>query len=355
MILRALSALLLVCCLLLPGRARAQDPQFSQTFVSPTTLNPALTGLFPGRYRVVINHRSQWSGAMESPFSTSAFAADFHYDFHPKRRASDGFGAGVLFLNDRMASMGLSTNQVMLSGAFHKRLDARGEETISAGLQAGIAQRSLGYGELTFEDQFDGISGYQPGVSGELLPENSVSYGDVQLGLNYSRVPQGRTALFAGASLYHITRPEVSFYATATAGEDVEVTNTLFQRYAAYANLRIPLNVNTQLSPRVYYTLQGPHALAIAGSNIRFLMNGSDDTALHFGLHARAAATEGGYRLDSGVGFVGLEVADFLFGFSYDADLGGLPGASRTRNAFELSASFIGLSEDDAAVPCPKF
>lgn len=350
------TALVLLVLLFSPAAGRAQDPLFSQTFASPTLLNPALTGLFPGRYRVAISHRSQWGQVMESPFSTSAFAADFHYDFNPKRRGSDGFGAGVVFLNDRMAEVGLSLNQVLVGGAFHKRLDARGEETLSAGVQGGIGQRSIGYGELTFEDQFDGTTGYVPGTGGELLPENSVSFGDFQLGINYSKVPQSRTAIFAGASIHHLTRPEQSFYATATAGTDLEITNTLYSRYSAYLNFRIPLNINTQLSPRVYYAIQGPHAIAQLGSNLRLLLDDSNGTALHFGLHARAAAGDDGYRIDSGVAFTGLEVSDFLFGFSYDGGLGESGGGdNRHRSAFEISASFIGFSEDDAAVPCPKF
>ncbi|WP_116124253.1 PorP/SprF family type IX secretion system membrane protein [Lewinella sp. IMCC34183] len=348
--------LLLLCCLLPLATVRAQDPQFSQTFASPATLNPALIGLFPGRYRVVINHRSQWGQVLQNPFSTSAFAADFHYDFHPKRRSSDGFGAGVVFLNDRMGEVDFSTNQVMLGGAFHKRLDARGETTLSAGLQGGVVQRSLGYGDLTFDDQFDGTTGYLPALGAEVLPENSVSFGDFQLGLNYSHVPQSRTAVFAGVALHHVTQPEQSFYASATAGTDVEVTNTLYSRYSAYVNFRIPVNLTTQLSPRAYYVVQGPHALALLGSNLRLLVDDSNGTALHFGVHARAALGDAGYRLDSGVGFVGLEVSDFLFGFSYDGGIGNSSrGDNRRRSAFELSASFIGLSEDDAAVPCPKF
>jgi hypothetical protein len=38
----------------------AQDPNFSQFFASPLTLNPALTGKFDGVYRVAGNYRNQW-------------------------------------------------------------------------------------------------------------------------------------------------------------------------------------------------------------------------------------------------------------------------------------------------------
>ncbi|NJB85503.1 type IX secretion system PorP/SprF family membrane protein [Lewinella marina] len=353
-----LSLATVVICFILafaPGRASSQDALFSQTFASPLTLSPALTGLFPGRYRVAINHRSQWGEVMQSPFSTSSFAADFHYDFDPKRRGSDGFGAGVLFVNDRMAEAGYAQNQVMIGGAYHKRLDARGFETLSAGAQVGVVQRTIGYGDLTFEDEFNGIDGYLDGAGGEILPENSVSFGDYQIGLNYSRTPQSRTAVFAGVSLHHLSQPEQSFYATATAGEDIEVTNTLYSRYGAYVNFRIPLSLTAQLSPRGYFVTQGPHAMLLMGSSLRLLLDDSNGTGLHLGAHLRGARSIDGFGPESAIGFVGLEVADFLFGLSYDVSLGDLTTTRRNRSAFELSATFTGLSEDDAAVPCPKF
>ena len=40
--------------------ASAQDPNFSQFFASPLTLNPALTGKFDGVYRIAGNYRNQW-------------------------------------------------------------------------------------------------------------------------------------------------------------------------------------------------------------------------------------------------------------------------------------------------------
>ncbi|THH41348.1 PorP/SprF family type IX secretion system membrane protein [Neolewinella litorea] len=347
----------LIClsCLLAPAGAAAQDALFSQTFASPLTLSPALAGLFPGRYRVAVNHRSQWGQAMATPFSTSSFAADFHYDFHPKRRTSDGFGAGVLFHNDRMADAGFSVNQVMVGGAYHKRLDARGTETLSAGFQAGVVQRTIGYGDLTFEDEFNGLDGYLIGAGGEVLPENSVSFGDYQIGINYSLTPQSRTAVFAGVSLHHLSQPEQSFYALATAGEDIEVTNTLYSRYGAYVNFRIPLSLTTQLSPRAYAVTQGPHAMVLLGTNLRLLVNDSDGTAFHVGAHLRGARSVDGFAPETLIGFMGLEVADFLFGFSYDASVRDFTATDRNRSAFELSATFTGLSDDDAAVPCPKF
>lgn len=342
--------------LVIVSTGRAQDAQFSQFFSSPTTLNPALAGLFSGRYRVALNHRSQWSRQLETPFSTSAFAADFHYDLKKKRRDTDSFGAGVYFLNDRLAEVGLSRNQFMISAAFHKTLDARGEKLLSVGAQGGIVQHSLGYGELTFQDQFDGTSVFVPGAGGELLPENSVSFGDFQLGLNYSMLPRGRgIGVFTGLAVHHLTAPEQSFYATATVGQETEVTNSLHRRYAAYLNFRVPSGRDATLSPRLYVSYQGPHRYLVTGTTLRLLTDDAGGRAVHLGGWLRVVNDVEGTAAESVTALFGLEVSSFLFGLSYDLGINGRRVNPRHQGSFELSITYIGLSEDDEAVPCPKF
>ncbi len=332
-----------------------QDAHFSQFFASPTTLNPALTGLFSGRYRVAINHRSQWGQVLATPFSTSSFAADFHYDLSARRRDTDSFGGGILFVNDRVPEVGWSSNQVMLAGAFHKTLDTRGERLLSLGGQAGVAQRSLGYGNLTFQDEFNGRTDFVPGSGGEALPENSVSFGDYHLGLNYSYRPVGGIAYVAGVAVHHLTTPETSFYATQSAGGNIEVTNTLDRKYGIYFNLRVPVGRGAELSPRIYYLQQGSHALTNLGSNLRLPLDESGSSAVHLGTWIRLVRNMSGFGTESMAGLVGFEVGSFLFGLSYDAAISSVAVSPRHRGAFELSVTYTGLSEDDEAVPCPKF
>jgi hypothetical protein len=50
----------LFVCIALASVSTAQDPNFSQFFASPLTLNPALTGKFDGVYRFAANYRNQW-------------------------------------------------------------------------------------------------------------------------------------------------------------------------------------------------------------------------------------------------------------------------------------------------------
>jgi len=348
-----LSVLLSFC---LTGFAQAQDYHFSQFFAAPLTLNPALTGLFPGSYRVALSTRSQWAQTLETPFSTTAFSADFKYFVNPKKRQyKDSFGVGVTFASDRLSEFNYSVNQFMVGGAFHKVLDPRNSQTLSLGFQFGVVQRNVSYDQLTFEDAFDGTTTYVDGATAEELPENNYAFGDFQLGLNYAYAPKNKAAVFLGAAIHHFNQPEQSFYAELTQGEEIEVTNTLNRRYSGYLNVRLPVGNDLDISPRIYAFMQGPHLVTNAGSNLRFLLNDSRGAALHLGGYVRGVGNESGYGVDSAVGMFGIELNSFLVGVSYDVGLNGLQTNRRHQGAFELNIAYLGKANDDEAVPCPTF
>ena len=58
-------------------QAFAQDPQFVQFYASPLQLNPAMTGVHPGKWRVVANYREQWSSILDSkPYKSLSASFD---------------------------------------------------------------------------------------------------------------------------------------------------------------------------------------------------------------------------------------------------------------------------------------
>src|ERR671913_2074612 len=78
---------------------RAQDPNFSQFFVSPLTLNPALTGKFDGLLRVAGNYRNQWP-SINNAFTTYTASIDGGI-LKNRIPEFDQFGLGVLALSDK--------------------------------------------------------------------------------------------------------------------------------------------------------------------------------------------------------------------------------------------------------------
>ena len=348
----------LLILIFLSGAAAAQDQHFTQFYASPLTLNPALAGTFDGGYRIAGLYRDQGRSLLDEPYRTVAAAIDLRFKVSSHKKVKkDAFGAGVLFYNDRASSVNFYTNQIAVAGAYHKALSNEGNQFLSLGAQAGIAQRNVNYDNITFNDQFNGSDGYTD-PTGEIFPENNFSFGDFAIGLNYTYAPERRPGIFAGIAMHHILEPQVSFYANE-AVESRRNDNRLLQKISAHVSFQIPLGESVELSPRALAYKQGPHLALNAGSNIRFLLDSSKGYALHLGGWARPVGNtgEGGNQsvaMDAAVVLAGIEYNNFLIGFSYDLQLKSLNSTGRRGSAFEISLAFIG-NYDNEVILCPKF
>src|SRR3954468_11308452 len=103
---------------------RAQDPNFSQFFVSPLTLNPALTGKFDGAVRVAGNYRNQWP-TINNAFTTYTVSADAGI-LKSKIAENDVFGVGIMAFSDKSGNGVLQNNIISFSTSYHKSLDEEG-------------------------------------------------------------------------------------------------------------------------------------------------------------------------------------------------------------------------------------
>src|SRR5210317_930461 len=97
----------------------AQDPVYSQFYASALDLNPALTGVFNGQYRVSLNYRDQWSSVLNSvPFQTTSAATDFR--IHVVN--DDFFTIGLKAIRDQVGVGHFNQSLGHLSTGFMKRL-----------------------------------------------------------------------------------------------------------------------------------------------------------------------------------------------------------------------------------------
>lgn len=341
---------LLVCVL---HQLQAQDRLFSQFYASPLTLNPALTGAFEGKFRVSSIYRDQWRQVMEKPYSTFSSALDLRWRMgRTKSRHQDHAAVGVVFFTDKAGPLQFGTTQISVSAAYHKALNMRNTQFLSLGFQAGIAQRNLNFGNITFEDQFNGTTGYTDPTA-ERLPENNFAYGDYSVGLNYVLAPKAtKIRVFAGGAMHHFLSPTVSFY-HQTDKESPYNDNHLDIRYSGQLSAQIPVVNGVMLLPRAIFEKQGEHTKLDAGANIRFNTSEFKNIAVHIGTYLRpVAGADNSFRMDALVGLVGIEFNNVLIGTSYDYFMG---ATSRFgRGAFEVSVAYLGEYEDDLIL-CPKF
>ena len=346
--------ILLFSFLFLTQITNAQDRLFSQFYAAPLTLNPALTGAFDGKFRVGANYRDQWRGALENPYKTFAGALDLKWGMGGRtKKYKDAVAVGIVFYNDQVDEVDFGTTQISVSGAFHKSLSPRKNQYLSLGFQTGIVQKAINYEKLTFEDQFNGTTGYTD-PTGEDLPENSFAYADFSVGLNYAWVIKSRTSVFAGFALHHFLTPSVSFFQNV---EDNELLpdNELFAKYTAILGFSLPVADGVDLLPRAVFSSQGSHTKADIGSNLRFSLSSYQSLALHLGGYARLAGCyDDSFGASEIVALLGFEYNRVLFGISYDFNLDDISNTNLGQRTLEFSVSYLGEYQEDLIL-CPKF
>ncbi len=342
---------LLTCFVLAVFSLKAQDKMFTQSFAHPTDLNPALAGSIDGRYRVSIAYRDQWQSFIESPYSTFGVYGDIKIPFGD---SDDFFGGGFSFVGDRTAVFNVNQNLIALFGSFHKALNADAKQYLSAGFSFGIAQRSLNYQSVFFNDQFNGLDSYSLPTS-ENLPFNNFGYADLGLGLNFVTGLAEYSSLSVGIAADHIPGSSISFY-THSFNQDVEYPDaTLDRKLTAFVSMELASSEYFSVLPRLLWQVQGKHQMVSAGAVVKFDITNYDTQALHFGGGVRLNQTSTTSLKPSAFYLMtAYEVNGLQIGLSHDIMTTNLSSLSPGRGAFELSISFTGLYENEESL-CPTF
>lgn len=350
-----ISILLLPTLLFIFSNVRSQDAHFTQFYVAPLNLNPAMAGTYAGSFRVSMLYRDQWRSALESPLSTFAASGDVKFDINNKKSNNpDRFALGITFGSDRVNLLDANTNQILLSGAFHKSLNKRTKQYLGLGVQSGIIQKSINYENLTFQDQFNAVDGYTLGSS-EFLPPNNIAFADLNIGLYYGATPSKKLNYHFGLSYYHMTKPNLSFYNDASIlNNDIEKLNVYYPRLAFHGGASVALSYKTEFQPRIIFLSQGQNNTLQLGSNFKYKLTERTGQYLHIGPWIRGVQNENGFGLESIAAMVGIERNNLILGFSYDWGITGFVRDGRNVSTFEISIIYIGEHDNDDNF-CPQF
>lgn len=321
--------------------SNAQDPNFSQFFASPLTLNPALTGKFDGSFRIAGNYRNQWP-TINNAFVTKTVSVDFGI-LKNRLAEIDQLGVGILAVTDRAGDGVLVTNYSGLSLAYHKGLDENGYHQIGAGFQAAYVNKRLDVSKVFFADQLDQFGGFTK-VSEEIFANQQVnqSYVDVNAGILYNGSTNGYNNFYLGASMYHINRPQESFQ----GGEYLLSPRTTIQ-----AGGKIPIGSYHAFHIAANHSIQAKAQNTTVGGTFSYNVNNTDENPTNFYIGAW-------YRFkDAAIPYIGLEFNGLHIGVSYDANTSGLKAATNVRGGMELSMIYIKKPVDPNAkkLNCPRF
>lgn len=332
----------------------AQDIHFSQFYMSPLTLNPALTGVSNHSQRLILNYRNQWAPAIgANAYNTSSFS----YDVRKPVADRDYFGIGGTLWGDVAGESNFGTFQAKLSASFSKYLAGgyKSSSYLVVGGDIGYTQHRISADNLRWPQQHDGIGGWNSSASSGEGPDidagdvSPLNYMDITLGLLYFSVLDEFNNFYGGVSFSHINQPNVSFL-----NQDVN----LYFKTTIHAGAELEMSKTYSLLPGAIVLIQGPHRQYNAGANLRFRMKDSavGRKYVQFGLWYRVGnKVEGGLHSDAVILSTRLDNGSYGLGLSYDATISRFRTAGTANGSIELSLNYYIKGKKDNRVYCPSF
>ena len=321
--------------------ASSQDLHFSQFFNNPLLTNPANTGFIPDAdYRLGASYRNQYSNILSAPYKTMSIFGDAQVF---RNKLENGWmGLGGVILRDEAGSGSLISTKAYASIAYHQMLGY--SSLLTAGFNVGWANKRIDQSKLTFPDQFDGKFFDNALPTSVVLANNSVSYFDVQAGLNYAYFPTEKIYINAGYSIQHVNKPYESFFTNTN-------DSRLALRHIGFINAILKVADNVIINPNVYYTTQAKAMQMEVGMNAAYNLEGNGKKQLIGGLYYRIG--------DAIIPTVGIEINNVKFTFTYDVTTSSLKNFNHYQGATEFNILKKGFypdfSGDKRQFLCPSF
>jgi type IX secretion system PorP/SprF family membrane protein len=291
------------------------DPHFSQYYVFPSWLNPALTGAFDGDYKVSGIYRSQW-GKLDGGFKT--------YGVNAEAVTGKKLNIGVNFLQQSTSSGYTYQNGYASFSYTGVRFGRESNQVIAIGIQAGVLARRFDPSKFTTGEQWSQAGGFNSGAgNGEVLAQKGAMVFDAGAGaLYYDMDATKKVSPYLGVSAGHLTQPE---------GVYINSTDKMPMRLTAHGGLAVNVSPNFVLTPNFLYLNQGNADEKMIGAFGQY--RASDDLSLLGGVNYRFK--------DAIVPFVGFDYKNFMIGLSYDVNNSDLGRTVTGVNSFELSLSYM--------------
>ncbi|NJK83079.1 MAG: PorP/SprF family type IX secretion system membrane protein [Saprospiraceae bacterium] len=333
---------------------KAQDIHFSQFYLSPLNLNPAMTGVMNCNTRLVANYRNQWASVLKSnAFNTYSVS----YDQRIAVGRYDYIGVGGVFWGDQAGESRFSTTTGKLSFSYSKRMGGNKQRNdyLVVGAQGGVAQRSIDFLNLRWPNQHDGEGGFDPSLSsGESTLNDNFLFADAEAGLLWFSVNEKKgSSFYAGAAFHHLNRANQSFF---DGGESL-----LYTRFTGHMGGDLPVSSKFGLVPGVIVMKQGPSFQVNGGTSLKFLLGDSREyQAFQVGAWMRLAnryedEENSGILADAAILSTRFDYNSFSIGFSYDVNISPLATASNGNGGFEFALVYKICGAERRGVYCPRF
>ncbi len=304
---------------------KAQDVHFSHIHASPTIMNPAMTGLFDGDLRLILNYRSQWNN-FTNGYKTLAASADTKLI---KIGKHDFLGAGMQLYKDVAGDLEFTTSYGALSFSLLKSLDGAGKNFISFGLQSSYMGNSINYDKLMAHDNEPLIQGGAP---------DRINFWDVSAGVGWFYALDRYNMVYAGLALSHINEPRVSFLENNQESTDI----LKYRNLTIHGGADIRLNDDMSLKPNFVFKDQGPHREILVGTFWKYKKLRSklrQPASLYFGAWMRwyMVQQQNARGTDAFIFAIRFDYKKMFITFSFDANISTLRRVSVGNGGPELS------------------
>lgn len=294
--------------------------------LDPMLFNPAYSGFFDGTGRFGVVYRNQWA-TVSKPFQTLSATAEF--SLMRSNRTMNGLSAGVCISTDHEGTLSYGSTSAVLVMSYFQSLDRNGNNILSAAVEAGGGQ--IGFST-------EGIEMDDPS---EQFGRTRASYPTLGAGVAWFWQVNDVLYTKAGVAMRNINEPDISYLGVS----DVR----LARRLTAYARAEWRAVPQWGVLPVLGLQQQGNFRELVYGCDARWYLRESQRDYLAFsaGLLGRLG--------DAMAVNMAVLWRDWIFAFSYDANLSKLAAASHTIGAFELGVVYMIRKKDHrtSALPCP--
>ena len=324
--------ILVVVTFLSMNVARTQDFHLSMYDAGPLFLNPALTGVVDGTWRIHGQYRTQWKAVNYKPYNTALISFDAPYK---------KWGFGIQLANSRAGIGNYNALQCLVSAAYTIPLTKNKAHNLSFGVQAGGTQKSMEYQLYTFNNQYITTNGGgfdQSLATNETFASQSIIIPVVNAGaMYYYAKQQSKINPFIGFSSFNLLEPTETFFGS---------NNKLPMRHYLHAGARLNLTELVYLLPKVLIMKQGK------ADEQTFAL----DAGFYF-KHAQLYFLSGMvYRTkDAAILMFGAKKNNYIAKISYDFNTSTLNPNTNGRGGFEISFTYVKLKEQAKGKKiCPR-
>lgn len=324
--------ILVAFCILVNSQGFSQDFHLSIYDGAPLYLNPSLTGVVEGSWRIHTHYRTQWKAVNFKPYVTGLVSFDMPYK-------KWGFGGQIV--NYRAGIGNYNALQGLVSAAYTVSLDRSQYHNITFGLQTGLTQKSVVHQLHTFDNQYTTNNG---GIFDNTLPNgesfNGQSFVIPELNFGamyYFSKQQSKLNPFIGASVFNLIQPKESFFGAS---------NDLPLRLYVHSGVRVNITETFYVIPKVLFMQQKKFSELTLAGDVGFYLK-APEVFLLGGIVYR--------NKDAAVISIGARKINYIVKFAYDINLSSLTSASTGRGGFEVSFTYMHQKANPQNVKiCPR-